>query len=151
MSFLDKFKKQDEKKNLGTQRKVQIVAPKTIREEREEAAVVKTQKKGAVAASVSATGGVYSHSILLKPVVSEKSAHLHAFNQYAFKVSPRSNKVSIKKAIKETYGADPLEVRIIKMKGKAVMSGRTKGQRNAYKKAIVRMPKGVTLPIYEGV
>ncbi len=151
MSFLDRFKKQEEKKNAGTQRKVVPAAPKTIREEREAAEVVKTEKRGPAAAKVSTTGGVYAHSVLLKPIVSEKSAHLHAFNQYVFKVSPLANKVSVKKAIKETYNADPLEVRIVRMRGKMIMSGRTKGVRNAYKKAIVRMPKGVTLPIYEGV
>ncbi len=150
MSFLDRFKKQEEKKNAGTQRKVQP-AQKTVREEREAAEVVKTQKKGAVAATVSATGGMYAHSVLLKPIVSEKTAHLHAFNQYVFKVAPNANKVSVKKAIKETYNADPLEVRIVKVQGKVVMRGREKGYRNSYKKAFIRMPKGVTLPIYEGV
>lgn len=149
MSILDRFKKKEEKKAL--QERGLKSAPKTVREEREEAEAQKSQKKTAVAAKVVATGGTYGHAILLKPVVSEKSAHLHGFNQYVFKVAMTANKVSIKKAIKETYNAEPATVRIIKMQGKTVMRGRTKGFTNSYKKAIITMPKGVTLPIYEGV
>lgn len=92
-----------------------------------------------------------AHNILLRPVVSEKSTHLHSFNQYVFKVNPRASKNQIAQAMFDTYNARPESVHIIRVAGKKITRGKVKGQRAAYKKAVVKMPKGVTLPIYEGV
>ena len=60
-------------------------------------------------------------------------------------------KVQIKKAIEELYKAKPIRVRIINVSGKFVTRGKVSGRTSAYKKAIVVMPKGVKLPVYEGV
>src|SRR3989344_5263718 len=88
-----------------------------------------------------------AHRVLLKPVISEKSAMLHSYNQYVFMVHPDANKIQIKQAVREIYKSMPLDVRIIVMEGKKVTRGTVRGQRRAFKKAVVTMPKGVVLPL----
>lgn len=146
MSLFDRFKKH-EKKHAAPAQKQKEKAPAvlTVRQEQEAA-----QKASGVKVKKYTTG-IVAHRILLKPIVSEKSARLHAYRQYVFKVSPNANKISVKKAIYEAYHEEPASVRIIRVQGKRVVRGTVRGQRSSYKKAIVMMPKGVTLPIYEGV
>jgi len=68
-------------------------------------------------------------------------------NQYVFKVFPDANKIEIKKAIKEIYGADVEEVRIINVPRKKRRRGRIEGWRKGYKKAIVKIKEGQTIEI----
>ena len=96
--------------------------------------------------------GVFAHRVLMRPVVSEKSARLHGMNQYVFLVAPDANKISIRKAIYEVYHVEPAAIKIITMSGKKVRNRMMfKGQRRSYKKAVICVPKGTTLPVYEGV
>lgn len=93
----------------------------------------------------------YGHRFLVKPMITEKSAHLHAHNQYVFKVPFHANKVSVKKAIKEIYGVEPVSVNIISVAGKKVRRGKSQGSRSDYKKAVISLKKGQTIKVYEGV
>ena len=92
-----------------------------------------------------------SYRILIKPLVTEKASILGAENKYVFVVNPTANKISVAKAVADTYGVHPTQVNIIKSKGKFVTRGRISGQRSDSKKAIVTLPKGETIKIYEGV
>ena len=92
-----------------------------------------------------------SYRILIKPLVTEKASILGAENKYVFIVNPSANKISVAKAVADTYGVHPTQVNIIKSKGKFVTRGRISGQRSDSKKAIVTLPKGETIKIYEGV
>lgn len=89
--------------------------------------------------------------ILVKPVVTEKAAAANQLNQYVFAVALKSNKIDVAKAIQAFYGIAPVSVNIINVTGKKVVRGRVKGQRNNWKKAIVTLPAGKTIQIYEGV
>ncbi len=95
------------------------------------------------------TGRAYE--ILLKPVVTEKATNLASENKYVFEVSPRANKIEIKKAVKNVYGVEPLRVNIIKVSGKEIRSGRISGRTKDWKKAIVTLKPGEQIEIYEGV
>ena len=90
-------------------------------------------------------------NILIKPVVTEKATIANQLNQYVFQVSNQANKIDIAKAIKVFYGIEPVSINIINVLGKKVSRGRIKGQRNNWKKAIVTLPAGKTIQIYEGV
>jgi large subunit ribosomal protein L23 len=92
-----------------------------------------------------------AYRVLVRPMVTEKAANLGTHNQYVFQVALNANKISVAKAIKEVYGISPVAVNIIKMKGKKVSRGQIRGQRSDFKKAIVSLPKGQTINIYEGV
>ena len=150
MRFFDRFKKgykEAERPPRKTAPVKQTVEKreKTVREEIAEHAVAKP------AATKVAAKSEIAHRILLKPIISEKTTLLHGHNQYVFKVASDANKIMIKRAIKEAFHADPSHVRIIRVQGKEVRRGNIKGRRASYKKAIVSMPAGVTLPVYEGV
>jgi len=92
-----------------------------------------------------------AYRVLAKPLITEKASVMGGENKYFFAVSKDANKIEITKAIKQVYGVSPASVNIINVRGKKVRSGRTMGQRKDWKKAIITLPKGVTIKIYEGV
>lgn len=92
-----------------------------------------------------------SPSIVLKPVVTEKSAILASKNMYVFAVKEDANKLEVAQAIKQMYEVNPRSVNILNVRGKIVRRGRISGKRKGWKKAIVTLPKGKTLNLYEGV
>jgi large subunit ribosomal protein L23 len=93
-----------------------------------------------------------AYRILIRPLVSEKASRQQtSFNQYSFVVANQANKIEIAKAIKAVYGIKPLKVNLSRLDGKIVSRGRTFGQRKNWKKAIVTLPKGKTITLYEGV
>ena len=104
-----------------------------------------SKKVGAVAA----TGRAYK--ILVKPLVTEKVSNLGALNKYVFAVAKTANKIEVARAIKEVYGIKPTSVNIINKIGKKARYGRVSGRRKDWKKAIITLPQGQTIKIYEGV
>ena len=88
---------------------------------------------------------------LVKPLVTEKAAHLAESGKYVFIVNINANKIEIAKSVADTYGVDVVDVNIIKMKGKVVTRGRIKGFRSDFKKAVVTLKKGQSIQMYEGV
>lgn len=92
-----------------------------------------------------------AYKILVKPLITEKATNLSAENKYLFEVSMGSNKVEIKKAIQDVYGVEPEKINIIRSEGKKVRYGRSMGKKKDWKKAMVTLPKGKTINIYEGV
>jgi len=88
-----------------------------------------------------------AYRILKEPHVTEKATFLAERNQYVFKVFPRSNKTEIKKAIKDLYGVDVLNVNIIKVPRKRRRSGRISGWKKGYKKAIIKIKEGQKIEV----
>jgi len=109
-------------------------------------AKLKEAKAGGVRA---AYGNAYK--ILIKPLVTEKVSNLGVLNKYVFAVAPGANKIEVAKAVKEVYGIKPLGVNMIKLEGKKARYGRSVGKRKDWKKAIVTLPVGQTIKVYEGV
>ncbi|MBI4122603.1 MAG: 50S ribosomal protein L23 [Parcubacteria group bacterium] len=95
--------------------------------------------------------GTLAHRIFLKPVVSEKTARMGSEDWYAFRVASSANKVEIAKAFYAAYKVRPVAVRITNTAGKYKRSGRGYGLRPGWKKALVRVPKGSKVNIFEGV
>jgi len=92
-----------------------------------------------------------AHKILLYPKISEKATYLGEENKYVFIVSRKANKKEIKQAIKDVYGIKPLSVKTVKVGGKERRYGKVQGKTVGYKKAIVALPKGETIQLYDGV
>ncbi len=107
----------------------------------------KSGKKGEVKAKK------YGHAyrILIKPLVTEKVSTLGAENKYVFQVAKNVNKIEVTKAVTEVYGIKPISVNMINAKGKKVRYGRISGRRKNWKKAIVTLPEGKSINVYEGV
>lgn len=92
-----------------------------------------------------------AYKILVKPLITEKGTVLNAENKYVFEVASGANKIEVAKAIKEVYGISPEKVNIVRVLGKNTRFGRTLGKRKDWKKAIVTLPKGKEIQVYEGV
>ena len=92
-----------------------------------------------------------AYKILIKPLVTEKAATLSAHNKYVFMVDRDANKISVAQAVLAIYKVKPLSVNIINVGGKKVTRGKVTGQRKDWRKAIVTLPKGKTISVYEGV
>ncbi len=92
-----------------------------------------------------------AHRILMRPLISEKASRQQTLNQYFFAVALTANRIEVAKAVQAVYGIKPTKVTIIRSEGKSRRFGRTVGKRKDWKKAIVSLPKGKTISLYEGV
>ncbi|MBI4592469.1 50S ribosomal protein L23 [Candidatus Uhrbacteria bacterium] len=89
--------------------------------------------------------------VIVKPLISEKSATLAGANQYVFVVRKNANRLQVRAAIKTMYGVSPESVNLLNVRGKKVRFGRREGSRSDWKKAIVTLPAGQTINVHEGV
>lgn len=92
-----------------------------------------------------------AYRVLVRPLISEKASHQQSLNQYFFAVALDANRIEVAKAVKAVYGVAPIKVNIIRSEGKARRVGSTIGRRKDWKKAMVTLPKGKTISLYEGV
>lgn len=113
------------------------------------ARAVKSGAKTEVRAHTAGKGNAYR--VLVRPLITEKASHMGAINKYFFAVADKANKIEVAKAVNEAYGIMPEAVNIIVMQGKKTRSGRIIGKRKDWKKAIVTLPKGKSINLYEGV
>ncbi|OGH64518.1 MAG: 50S ribosomal protein L23 [Candidatus Magasanikbacteria bacterium RIFCSPHIGHO2_02_FULL_47_14] len=90
-------------------------------------------------------------SVLVMPLLSEKTTLQETMGQYTFVIEDSATKVEVKKAVTALYGVKPVRVNIVRMDGKQVRFGKRMGQRANYKKAIVTLPKGKQISIHAGV
>ena len=89
--------------------------------------------------------------ILIEPVISEKANILREEGKYVFKVDPRANKIQIKEAVKRLYNVHPVSCNVMRVGGKPKRLRAQPGYTSSWKKAIVKLPKGEKISIFEGV
>jgi large subunit ribosomal protein L23 len=89
--------------------------------------------------------------ILIRPVVSEKSYVLSAAHKYTFRVHPDAHKTQIRQAVESLFDVHVLDVRTISVKSKPKQRGNTRGRTRAWKKAIVQVKPGESIPIFQGL
>jgi large subunit ribosomal protein L23 len=89
-------------------------------------------------------------SILIEPVLSEKTNILREEGQYVFQVDPRATKVQVKEAVKRLFEVHPISCTIMNVKGKPKRLRYRLGYTASWKKAIVRLAKGETIKAFEG-
>lgn len=94
------------------------------------------------------TGPAYR--VLIKPLVTEKGNDLAVSGQYLFAVDPHTNKIEIADAVEKVYGVRPNRVHVQRMRGRQVQYGRHTGFTNHWKKAVVTLPAGKTIDVFEG-
>lgn len=90
--------------------------------------------------------------IIIAPHITEKMGTLQVrkdVNKYVFEVSVRANKIEIKKAIERVFAVSVIDVNTIKIKGKKKAMGRYIGKRADWKKAIVTLKQGDSIPDFE--
>lgn len=89
--------------------------------------------------------------ILLKPIITERTAEMMQDNKYTFKVALTANKVEIRQAVEDIFKVKVLSVNTMRVLGKTKRMGRYMGKRSDYKKAIVKLAPGETIGFFEGM
>jgi large subunit ribosomal protein L23 len=90
--------------------------------------------------------------VIIRPVVSEKSYVLATANKYTFRVHPDAHKTLIKQAVEALFeDVKVLEVRTSKVPSKPKRRGVTAGRTRSWKKAVVQVREGDTIPIFQGL
>jgi large subunit ribosomal protein L23 len=91
------------------------------------------------------------HQTIVRPLITEKSsAAFQARKEYAFVVHPEANKHQIREALAKLFGVTATSVRTMQMRRHEVTRGRTRGTTARWKKAIVTLKEGDSLPVFEG-
>lgn len=93
-----------------------------------------------------------ARSVLIRPVVSEKSYDLIEGNVYTFVVHPDANRTQIRQAVEQIFGVRVVKVNTLNRKGKRVRSRRTGAfsTRPTTKRAIVTVHADDTIDLFEG-
>ena len=89
-------------------------------------------------------------SILIEPVLSEKSNQMRESGQYIFRVDPRADKEMIMEAVRRIFKVHPMSCRVMNVASKPKRLRGRAGQTAGWKKAIVRLQKGETIRVFEG-
>jgi large subunit ribosomal protein L23 len=89
--------------------------------------------------------------ILLEPVLSEKANLLREDGKYVFKVARSATKIQIKEAVRKLFNVNPVSCTVMVVGGKPKRLRYRSGYTSSWKKAIVRLPKGEKISIFEGV
>jgi len=90
-------------------------------------------------------------SIIIRPVVSEKSYGLLDAGVYTFVVDPRASKIEIADAIATIFNVQVAKVNTLNRKGKRKRNRKsgTMGQRPNTKRAIVTLAAGGRIDLFE--
>ena len=92
------------------------------------------------------------YKIIIRPIITEKTAQAAALNQYTFLVNQEANKVEIAEAVSYIFDVDVLKVRVSNRAPKFGRWGRKRVQRqSAQRKAVVTLPPGPSIEAFEGV
>jgi large subunit ribosomal protein L23 len=89
--------------------------------------------------------------VIIRPVVSEKSYVLAANDKYTFRVHADAHKTQIRQAVEALFDVKVVEVRTLSVKSKPKRRGITAGRTRSWKKAIVQIRAGDTIPIFQGL
>ncbi|MGH9082805.1 MAG: 50S ribosomal protein L23 [Acidimicrobiales bacterium] len=90
-------------------------------------------------------------TVLLRPVISEKSYALMNERVYVFVVDQSATKVDVRHAVEESFGVRVDKVNTLNRKGKATRNRRTnvKGRRPGTKRAFVTLHAGDKIDLFE--
>jgi large subunit ribosomal protein L23 len=91
-----------------------------------------------------------ARSVVIRPVISEKSYALLAANKYTFRVVDSANKTQVRQAVEEIFGVRVLGVRTVNVKPKPKRRGVHSGMRRKWKKAVVTLHPDDTIELFEG-
>ena len=90
-----------------------------------------------------------SNSIIIKPLVTEKSTHQQTTrNAYAFQVNPAANKHQIKQAIERQYSVKVVDVRTMNRKGKPRRAKFKMTTTSAWKRAVVVLDENSRIELF---
>ena len=90
-----------------------------------------------------------ARDIIIRPIITEKSMQLmDAENKITFEVAKGANKTNVRQAVEE-INVKVESVNILNCRPKTKRMGRYVGKTNAVRKAIVKLPAGQEIKIFE--
>jgi large subunit ribosomal protein L23 len=89
-------------------------------------------------------------TVIIRPVISEKSYALIAEGKYTFRVHDRAHKTQIAHAVEEIFDVGVASVRTAKVRAKPKRRGLHRGRTRAWKKAVVQLAPGQRIELFEG-
>ena len=89
--------------------------------------------------------------IVIQPIVSEKSYDRMGEGIYQFKVAKSANKSQIKDAVEALFKVTVNKVNTVNVVRKPKRRGVFHGFTSAWKKAIVTLKEGDSIPFFEGI
>lgn len=94
---------------------------------------------------------IHPYSVLLKPIITEKSTRLSDDAKYVFAVATGANKIQVKEAVELAFNVPVIDVNVMNVHGKTRRIGRTRGRAPDWKKAVVTLAPGSRIELFEGV
>ena len=88
-------------------------------------------------------------NVIIQPIITEKATELKEQHKYFFKVDKRANKTLVSDAVERLYNVKVTDCNIINVRGKKKRVRYKEGFTSGYKKAIVTLKKGDSLPFFE--
>lgn len=95
------------------------------------------------------TAPLREREVLIGPHITEKTASLTSHGTYVFEVKRQATRVEVAQAVARLYGIKPRAVRMQVVRANSVRSGRFRGKQSSWKKALVTLPMGKTIDVYE--
>jgi large subunit ribosomal protein L23 len=89
--------------------------------------------------------------VIIRPVVSEKSFVQAEIGKYTFRVHSDAHKTQIRQAVEQLFDVKVRDVRTVSVKSKPKRRGVYAGRTRTWKKAIVQLQPGDTIPIFQGL
>jgi len=89
--------------------------------------------------------------VIIRPVVSEKSFVQAEIGKYTFRVHDDAHKTQIRQAVEQLFDVTVRDVRTVSVKSKPKRRGLYAGRTRKWKKAIVQLQPGDTIPIFQGL
>ena len=90
-------------------------------------------------------------SVIVRPIVTEKSTALQESGRYVFEVDRMATKLEIKEAVEDSFEVKVASVNTMVVKGKRKRFGPRFTLGKTWKKAIVSLAPGASITIFEGV
>ena len=87
--------------------------------------------------------------VIIRPVVTEKSYVLADAGKYTFRVHDNAHKTQIRQAVEQLFDVKVVAVRTASVKSKPKRRGVSSGRTRQWKKAIVQVREGDTIPIFQ--
>jgi large subunit ribosomal protein L23 len=93
-----------------------------------------------------------SMSVLVRPIVSEKTYALMDAHVYVFEVDRDATKIDVRNAVEQAFGVRVAKVNTLTRKGKSMRNRRTGkvGRHPDAKRAIVTLVAGNKIDLFEG-
>ncbi|HWO93888.1 MAG TPA: 50S ribosomal protein L23 [Dehalococcoidia bacterium] len=94
---------------------------------------------------------IHPYTVLLRPIITEKSTVLAEQGKYVFAVAVGANKLQIKDAVELAFDVTVEAVNVMNVRGKTHRFGRRTSKSPDWRKAVVTLAPGDRIELFEGV